>query len=252
MLVGQDGARSRLARVHAHDPHALLLGPLEIFVGARAEGAVAGAPAPHDDQLGVDVVRRLPPRTLVFRLGAVGHAHSEYLGFRRHVRPQHRAATEHVKEPLCCRSAVQHRQASRPRRIEDCRVAILAAHAEQLAGDLVQRLVPGDALELAAAARPLASQRMLEAVGMVHALDLADTARAGVQGRQLRLPSARVGGYADNAAVDDVRIDGTTTAAVVAAGAGDDGLVRLGHDARCFVDRPSCHPVLSGSDLRWM
>ena len=93
---------------------------------------------------------------------------------------------------------------------------------------------------------------MLEAVGMVDALDLADAAGAGVQRRQLGLPSARVGRYPDDAAVDDVRIDDAAAAAIVAAGAGDDGLVRLGHDARCFVDRPSCHPVLSGSDMRWM
>ena len=84
---------------------------------------------------------------------------------------------------------------------------------------------------------------------MVDSLDLADAARARMQRRQLRLPFARVGGYADNAAVDNMGVDDTAAAAVVAAGAGDDGLVRFGRDPRSLVDCPSCHYFLSSAEL---
>src|SRR5262245_25644632 len=82
---------------------------------------------------------------------------------------------------------------------------------------------------------------------MVHTLDLPNTARTGVQRLQFRFPFARVGGYAHNAAVDNVSVDGTATAAVVAACTGDDDVVWLGPDTRCLIDRASRHHILSGS-----
>jgi hypothetical protein len=179
-------------------------------------------------------------------LGTVSHAHGKHLGFRRHVRPQHRATAEHVKEPLRRRPPVQNRKAAGPRRIEDRGVAILRAHAQQLAGDLTQRLLPGDALEGAAAARPRAAQGILQAVGVINAFYLAHAAGAGVQRRQFGLPPARVGGDLDYAPVDDVRIHHAAAPAVVAASAGNHALAKLGLDPRSLVDRRPLHSVSLG------
>src|SRR5262249_12241190 len=156
------------------------------------------------DQLGVGVVGRLPSRALVARIAAIGHAHGKDLGLRRHVRPELRAAAEHVEEALRRGAAVQHRQAARARGIETGGIALLGAPALQLTVNATEGFLPSDALERAAPARAFAPERILEAVGMVDALDLAYSARAGMQRRQLRLPSARVGRDLDNAAIANV------------------------------------------------
>ena len=250
VLVGQHRTRPRAARVDADDAHALLLGQPQVLPGAGAEGAVAGAPAPHQDQLGVDVVGGLAPGALVDGLGAEGHAHGEDLGLGRHVRPQLRAAAEPVEEALRRRPSVQRRQAARARGIEDRGVAVGSAHTQHLARDLVERLLPGDALELAAAARAGAPQRMLQPVGVVDALDLAEATRAGLQRGQIGLPLGGIGGDARDAAVDHVRVHHAAAAAVVPAGAGDDGLARLGRHPGPLIDRPLYHRVLHSRQRR--
>src|SRR5205807_1655562 len=110
------------------------------------------------------------------------------------------------------------------RAVEDGGRPVGIANAEHLAGDLVERVVPGDPLELSAAARADAAQRMAQPVRMVHALGLAEAAHAGVQRRDLWRPASRVGADLDDAAVADVGVDDAAAAAVVAAGAGDDRL----------------------------
>jgi hypothetical protein len=68
-------------------------------------------------------------------------------------------------------------------------------------------------------------------------LDLADAAGAGMQRRQLGLPARRVGRDPDDAVVHDMRVDHAAAAAIVAAGAGDDGLAVAAGGARLLVDR---------------
>ena len=108
--------------------------------------------------------------------------------------------------------------------------------AQHLARHLVERGVPRDRLELARAARSRPAQRLLQAVGMVDALDLAEAADAGVERGQLERPLPRVGGDLHDAALHHVGVDHAAPSAVVAAGAGDDGLALAGVDARSFVD----------------
>src|SRR5205823_14387908 len=153
VLVGQFVAGPRQPRVNANAAHALLLRPLEVLERARSEGSVGGAPAPHDDQPRVDVVDRLAAGALVVSLRTVGDAHREDFGLRRDVRPQLRAAAEHVEQALDGGAAVEHGEAARARAVEDRRRPVSVAHAQHLASDLVERLVPPDALELAGAPR---------------------------------------------------------------------------------------------------
>ena len=236
MLVGQIAARSGLPGVDADDPHPLLLGPLEVLQGVRAERPVGRAPAPHHDQLRVEVVGGLAPGALVLRLGAVGHVHREDLRLRRHVRPELRAAAEHVEEALGRGAVVEHGQVARAGGVEDGGVAVRVPDAQHLARHLVERGVPRDRLEPARAARSRPAQRLLQAVGMIDALDLAEAADAGVERGQLERPLPRVGGDLHDAAVHHVGVDDAAPSAVVAAGAGDDGLALAGGDARSFVD----------------
>src|SRR4029450_5380728 len=91
--------------------------------------------------------------------------------------------------------------------------------------------------ELARTARPGAAHRVLQALLVIDALDLADAAGAGVQGRQLGLPARRIGRDLDDAVVDDVGVDRAAAAAIVAAGAGDDSLAFAAGGARVLVDR---------------
>jgi hypothetical protein len=62
----------------------------------------------------------------------------------------------------------------------------------------------------------------------------------------VRLP-VREQSRIDDLPVADVRVDDAAAAAVVAAGAGDNGLARPGGDSRSFVDRPgpihANHPI---------
>jgi hypothetical protein len=132
---------------------------------------------------------------------------------------------------------VQRRGAAGAAQVDEGGVAVLVADAAHLARDLAQRLVPGDALELPGAARPGAAHRVLQAVLVVQPLDLADAAGAGMQRRQVGLPARRVGRDADDAVVDHVGVDHAAAAAIVAAGAGDDGLALSAGGTRVLVDR---------------
>src|SRR6185295_16054724 len=236
VLVRQLAARARDARIDADDAHAVLPGALEVLQRPRAEGTVAGAPAPHDDEPRIGVVDRLTPGALVLGLGAVGLLDGEDLGLRREIAPELGAAPEHVEKPLASAAAVEHRQAAGARAVEDGRGPVRVAHAPHLARDLVERRVPRHALELSGAARPAPAQRMAQTVRVIDTLELTEAAHARVQGRHLGGPAARIGADLDDLSVADVRVDGAAAAAVVAAGAGDDGLAGLGLDPRRLVD----------------
>ena len=237
VLVGQRLAGAGPPGIDADDAHALLLGLLQVLEGAGAEGAVGRAPAPHQDQLRVDVVGGLAAGALVVGLGAEGHAHGEDLGLGRHVGPQERAAAELVEEALRDAEAVQGRGVARARGVEEGGVAVLVADAAHLPGDVVERLVPRDALVLARAARAGAAHRVFQAVLVIEPLDLADAAGAGMQGRQLGLPARRIGRDPDDLVVDDMGVDHAAAAAIVAAGAGDDDFAFAAGGARVLVDR---------------
>src|SRR4030095_9897158 len=99
--------------------------------------------------------------------------------------------------------------------------AVGIADAEHLTRDLVERLVPGDSLELSAAAGTDPAQRVAQAVGVVHALALAEAAHTRVQGRHLGSPLARIGADIHNLPVANVGVDHAAPAAVVPARAGD-------------------------------
>src|SRR5207248_2763262 len=242
VLVGQRVARPRDSWIDAHDARALLLRELQVLERAGAEGAVARAPAPHDDEPRVDVVGRLAATALVVRLGAIRHVDGKDLGLGGNVRPQLRATAEAVEQPLRRHAGVvQHREAARARAVQDRGRAIGIPHAPHLARHRVERLVPADALELPDAARARPAQRITQAVGMVHALHLAEPAHARVQRRHLGRPLARIGADLHDAAVAHVSVDHAPPAAVVAAGAGDDGLARRGGDARCFIEDAAAH-----------
>ena len=237
VLVGQRLAGAGPPRIDADDAHALLLRFFQVLEGAGAEGAVGRAKAPHQDQLRVDVVGGLAAGTLVVGLGAEGHAHGEDLGLGRHVGPQERAAAELVEEALGDAEAVQGRGIARARGVEEGSVAILVADAAHLLSDVVEGLVPRDALVLARAARAGAAHRVFQAVLVIEPLDLADAAGAGMQRRQLGLPARRVGRDPDDLVVNDVGVDHAAAAAIVAAGAGDDDFAFAPGGARVLVDR---------------
>jgi hypothetical protein len=205
---------------------------------SRAERAVARAPAPHHDEARVDVVDRLAPGALVLGLGAVGLLDGKDLGLRREVAPELGATAEHVEEPLAHAAAVQGRQATRARAVEDRGRPVRVAYAKHLAGDLVERVVPGDSLELPGAARSGPAQRVLQTIRMVHPLGLAEAAHAGVERRHLGGPAAWVGADLRDLSIAHVGVDGAAATAVVSAGAGYDGLARLGRDPWRFVDDP--------------
>ena len=70
---------------------------------------------------------------------------------------------------------------------------------------------------------------------MIQALELAEAAHAGVERGLLRGPLARIGADLDDLPVADVGVDHAAPAAVVAAGAGDDGLARRGGRPGRFI-----------------
>jgi hypothetical protein len=120
VLVGQRLAGAGAPRIDGDDADALFLGLLQVLIGAGAEGAVGRAPAPHHDQLGVDVVGGLAAGALVVGLGAEGHAHGKDLGLGRHVGPQLGAAAELVEEALGeAGGAVQRRGAAGAAEIDE-------------------------------------------------------------------------------------------------------------------------------------
>ena len=111
-------------------------------------------------------------------------------------------------------ATVQHRRAARARAVEDGRGPVGVAHPPHLGRDLVKRLVPADALELSRPARPRAPQRVQQAVGMVHALELSEPAHARVQRRHLGRPLAGIGADAHDPPVAHVGVDHAPPAAV--------------------------------------
>jgi len=71
---------------------------------------------------------------------------------------------------------------------------------------------------------------------MIDALDLADAPRASGQWGMIRIPAPLVRRDLRNLAIDDVRIDDAAAAAIVTAGARDDGFARFRRETRRFLD----------------
>ena len=226
VLVGHLDAGPRRARVDGHDAGAALVGPAEILRVVGAERAVGGAPAPEDHEARVDVVGRLAPGELAVGCRTIRVAQGEDLGLVRQVRPQLGAAAEEVQEPLDGGAVV-----------EDGRGPEGIADPPHLGRDLVEGVVPRDALVLARAPRAHAAHRVTQAVGVVDAVGGAEAAGAGGQRRHLEGPLARVGADAHDPPVLDVGVDHAAPAAVVPAGARDDLFARRARHARGLVDR---------------
>ena len=217
---------------------------LRYCMRAGAERAVGRAPAPHQDQLGIDVVGRLAAGGLVVGLGAVGHAHGEHLGLGRHVRPQLGAAAEHVEEALA--------PTPRPCSIDGCRCArrrgsrrcrSVLADAQHLARRRVSIASSHEMRSNWPEPRgPDAAHRILQPVGMIDALDLTDAAGAGVQRRHApAFQRALVGRDVDDAVVATCALTTQRPPQLWPQVRGDDGLAVAGGPARVLVDRVVRH-----------
>ncbi|OIQ66356.1 hypothetical protein GALL_520760 [mine drainage metagenome] len=80
MLIGQLLAGHRYAWIDANDTGSVIPSMLEVLHCSGTESSVAGTPAPHQDQFGIDEIRRLPPRRFVV-VGAIGDTDGKHLGF---------------------------------------------------------------------------------------------------------------------------------------------------------------------------
>ena len=114
MLVRECLAGPMAPWVDADDAHAVLLGVLQVLHRPGSERAVARRPAPHDDQLRIDVIGWLAPRRLVADFISKGRPDGKDLGFGGHVRPHLRAATEQIQKPQRGIAIVQDRGVAGP------------------------------------------------------------------------------------------------------------------------------------------
>ena len=142
MLIRQCPAGHGPPGVDTDDTGAVLFRPFEVLHRASAEGSVTRAPAPHHDQLRIDIIGWLPPGGLVLGLGAVGHMNRENLRLGRHVGPEIGAAAKHVQEPLRGHPPMQHRLRAGTRRVQDRGVPMLRLHTAQFRRDGGKRFIP--------------------------------------------------------------------------------------------------------------
>ena len=222
-------ARARAARIDADDADAVLLGALEILERARAERAVARAPAPHDDEPRVDVVDRLAARALVLGLGA------ERLLAPRRPRPRPRGSTRAPCSRRTCGATAGRRRGCAASR--GCRCA--SSRGWRPGRTCRARGASGAATSSSASSQPIRSNcpaprgpvrrsgwrsrsgwftRSTWPKPRTHACS------GGISGVHLR----GVGADLDDLPVAHVRVDDAAAAAVVAARAGDDRLAGLG------------------------
>src|SRR5262249_51230327 len=154
--------------IDADDADSVLLRAPEVLQRPGAEGAIPRAPAPHDDEPGIDVVRRFSAGTLVVGLGAVGHVYREHLGLGRDVGPDLCTTAEAVEQPPGRDAGiVQHRETAGSGAVEDSGGPVGVAHAAHLSRDLIERVVPRDALELAGSPRPRPAQWIAQPVRVI-------------------------------------------------------------------------------------
>ncbi len=173
-LVGH-GGRGALARIDDDNLRPVLArGHVVAQLGGVGVGHVA---PPHDEQLGVQVVARVVRPAM--RAEHHGHAHGRAM-------IAHDALDVPGGSPHRCGVARGRlpRQLAQVagERVERSRLRVLRQHGVQLLGDLVDSLVPGDALEfarpaLAGAAHGIHDARLL----VLQALDVAHRAQTGVR-----------------------------------------------------------------------
>ena len=133
-------------------------------------------------------------------------------------------------------------QVARSARIGDGLLAILCLNTLPLIGDFLDGLFPGNALPLAGAALAYTAHGILDAVGPVHVVDMAqasqaDTVDAAV-GERIELPLRRF----DDLAVDDVQVQLAGAGAVAAAHAAE-YLLTVALGLSCLIGRSLGEPA---------
>ena len=225
VLVCHRGARVGAARVDANHARALFAGVLQIFERARAKVSVARGPAPKQDHLGVGVVDRISPGgTSEASVIAKGVLKGERFGLSGDVAPGLGAAAEHVEQSLNGVAVVEQGSGATAGRVEYRRGPVFLPDSQHGARHFVERLVPGDALELARSALAGAPHRVLEPVGMVNPLFGREASHAGKQRRHFGVPLSRLRADLYDFAVANVGVDDAAPSAPGGARAGDDAL----------------------------
>ncbi len=233
-------ARRRIGvlRIDQDELAAALLGQPHVVEGVAAVEGVGRIPAPHDDQLrvgeGIVLVAVID--------GAEGHAAGEGGALVGRHRPGIGATAEHAEEArqqaLDLVRLVQHAIGGAGiGLVEDRRGAVLLFQLHHLPGDVVERLVPGHALELALAAFAHAQHRMEQPLRRIDAGAVGAAAQAGTQLRHLLgleaegaalLIAAVVGRQPHDDVALLVRHQHVARTAVVVAGGNDGGELVVG------------------------
>src|SRR4030095_5402761 len=125
------------------------------------------ATAPKAHEARARVVAWLSPRELAVDVGAVGVAQGEDLCLVGDVGPELGAAAEAMEHALHRRPVVEAGGAAGARAVEDRGGPVRVADAAHLGRDLVERLVPADALEATRPPRSHPAEGVAEPVGMV-------------------------------------------------------------------------------------
>ena len=141
-----------------------------------------------------------------------GSPDREQLCLVGHASGKLRAASELVKQSPHDGPIVKKDRATGARAIEDGLWAVSVAYTQHLQCYLVQRFVPGNALELARSPLSHAAHGVLEPVGMVDILCRSEAPNARVEGRELRIPRAGLSADLDDPPVADVGVDDTSSA----------------------------------------
>ncbi len=165
------------ARVDAHHPGSILARFLDKEIAVGAIPHLGRVPTPHQDIAGVQPILALVAglqRAINSRGRQVGRPPGIAV-----INPQ--AAAEQVQQAAGGLRTIELVITTGTIGDEQGTVAILLAHAQQLLGQQIQGLIPGNALETAFAAPADPLERMLQPVRMVLAPQVGPAARTGAQ-----------------------------------------------------------------------
>ncbi len=180
------GGRVGVLRIDDDELAAALLRHAHVVEGIAAVEGVGRVPAPHDHQLGVG-----ESIVLVAVLdGAEGDARTEGCALIAGHRPGVGAAAEHAEEArqqaLDLVRLVQHAVGGTGiGLVEDCGRTVLGLQLDHLRRNVIERLVPGNALELALAAFADAHHRIEQSFGRIEPRAIGAAAQAGPELRFL-------------------------------------------------------------------
>ena len=180
------GAGIRELRIDHHELAATLLRHAHVVERVAAVEGVGGIPAPHDDELAVG--KRIVLVAVVKRAEGPLRARCRALVTRH--RPRVGAAAEHAEEArqqaVDLIRLVQHAERTTGvGLVENRRRAVRLLDVDHLLCDVVERLVPAHALELAFAAFADTQHRIEQAFGRIDARAIGAAAQTGAQLRHL-------------------------------------------------------------------